>query len=168
MPSLLQFSLLSLLSLLLCAHNAHGAVTGRVLRCASIDQQKNYCLAYVRGGVKLLRQLSLADCRYQESWGYDAGGVWVDYGCRAEFFIRETQNLEELSEEADSGMTELMNMTIVAETLNPEKRPDWSFSLNDKITIGVDYNLPPMPVSENWPEDWQDYWFLPAILKINF
>jgi len=161
---LLPFSLL-ILSMLSLSHYAQSSVTGRILRCESIDNDHNYCLAYIRGGVKLVRQLSLEDCHYQDSWGYDKGGVWVDQGCRAEFFIRETQSLEDVVEEPDNGTVELMNMTIVAETLNKETMPDWSYSLNENIKIGVNYNDLPLPYSS---EDWQSFWFLPAILTINF
>ncbi len=162
---LLSFLLFTCVAQMAVAQMAQATVTGRVLRCESIDHDRSYCLAYIRGSVKLLRQLSLEDCRYQQSWGYDEGGVWVEQGCRGEFFIRETQRLEELLEEPDSNMMELMNMTIVAETVSNNALPDWSYSLSEHIKIGVNYN--------DWgkiplPEDWQSFWFLPALLKISF
>ncbi len=156
---------IGLLSLLLLTSSLQAAVTGRVLRCESVDEEHQYCLAYVRSGVKLVRQLSLKDCRYQDSWGYDSGGIWVDKGCRAEFFIRDTQRLEDILNEPDSGVTELMSMTVVAEMLNKGRLPDWSYSPNNIIDIGVDYNT--------WyyvhtPDSWQDFWFFPAFLRIKF
>jgi hypothetical protein len=59
---------------------------GSVVTCASADGQRTACAADTRTGVKLQRQLSTTSC--VGHWGYDAGGIWVDGGCRAEFLIR--------------------------------------------------------------------------------
>ena len=32
-------------------------------------------------------RLSVADCDYRESWGWNRDSVWVDKGCRAEFEV---------------------------------------------------------------------------------
>ncbi len=160
-----RLSTRGLCCVLLWSASPQAAVTGRILRCESADQERNYCLAYIRSSARLARQLSLADCRYLESWGYDAGGVWVDKGCRAEFFIRETQDLADSTEKPDPSVTELMNMTIMAETLNSDKMPDWSVPLTEHLKIGVDYNhfYPLQPY-----DYWQDFWLLPAFLRIEF
>ncbi|HEX5693191.1 MAG TPA: DUF3011 domain-containing protein [Arenimonas sp.] len=57
----------------------------QVLRCESIDHRDRYCPADTRGGVRLVRQESNADCVPGRTWGYDRGGVWVTRGCRARF-----------------------------------------------------------------------------------
>lgn len=57
----------------------------QVLRCESIKQRDRYCPADTRGGVRLVRQDSRADCVLGRTWGYDRGGVWVTRGCRARF-----------------------------------------------------------------------------------
>ena len=36
-------------------------------------------------GVQLSRQLSKSACRYNDTWGYDRRGIWVDRGCRGDF-----------------------------------------------------------------------------------
>lgn len=59
----------------------------RVLRCESDDGRTRHCDADTRHGVRLLRQLSRADCREGRTWGVDRGGVWVRGGCRAEFAL---------------------------------------------------------------------------------
>ena len=58
----------------------------RVMRCES-DGDYRHCRADVQVRVSLRRQLSRADCRYNDTWGYDRRGVWVDGGCRAEFAL---------------------------------------------------------------------------------
>ena len=59
----------------------------RVVRCESQDGRSRRCPADVRGGVGISRQLSRAPCIQGRTWGYDAGGIWVDRGCRAEFAV---------------------------------------------------------------------------------
>jgi len=60
--------------------------SGSVVTCESNSGERNYCRANIGSGVKLQRQLSTAPC--VGHWGYDAGGIWVEKGCRAEFSIR--------------------------------------------------------------------------------
>jgi Protein of unknown function (DUF3011)/DnaJ-like protein C11, C-terminal len=58
------------------------------IRCESFQTGgygRKYCPANTRGGVRLSRRFGDAECVQGSSWGYDAGGVWVDNGCRAEF-----------------------------------------------------------------------------------
>lgn len=57
------------------------------LECESGDYRYTYCAADTRSGVELDEQKSSASCTINESWGYDAGGVWVDQGCRGRFHI---------------------------------------------------------------------------------
>lgn len=54
-------------------------------RCESEDGKPRSCGAVGRGGVRLVRQLSRAECVAGRSWGVARGQVWVDQGCRAEF-----------------------------------------------------------------------------------
>ena len=66
---------------------APGATMGKPLRCESIDGQRKECLAEGVTRVELVRQLSRATCKPDRNWGWDANGVWVDKGCRAEFLL---------------------------------------------------------------------------------
>jgi hypothetical protein len=59
----------------------------RVL-CESKDGQRTVCPADTRMGVAVVRQLSDTNCRYNSTWGFDANGIWVTAGCRAEFILR--------------------------------------------------------------------------------
>ena len=57
------------------------------VRCQSDDYDRTYCQADTRGGVRLVRQLSDADCISGRTWGYDRRGIWVARGCRADFEV---------------------------------------------------------------------------------
>ena len=61
---------------------------GGVITCSSDDGRKHYCDADTRsGGVQLTRQISGTSCVQGQTWGFDARGIWVDRGCRAEFQV---------------------------------------------------------------------------------
>ena len=70
-------------------HDDRGGHHGRsVYTCESKDERHRYCSVSGRiHHVELKRQLSRSDCRYNRSWGYDRSGIWVDDGCRAEFWV---------------------------------------------------------------------------------
>jgi hypothetical protein len=56
----------------------------------------------------LQRQLSRAGCWYDETWGFDAQGIWVSNGCRADFALGETTAATQDHDEApasDEGIT---------------------------------------------------------------
>ncbi len=40
-----------------------------------------------RGQVEILREFSSTRCQFGRNWGYDAGGIWVNDGCQAEFAV---------------------------------------------------------------------------------
>jgi hypothetical protein len=54
-------------------------------RCESDDGKPRSCGSVGRGGVRLVKRLSRAECVEGRSWGVARGQVWVDQGCRAEF-----------------------------------------------------------------------------------
>ncbi|HXH03616.1 MAG TPA: DUF3011 domain-containing protein [Candidatus Competibacteraceae bacterium] len=60
---------------------------GRTVTCESHGDKETYCRADTRGGVRLVEQLSRADCTEGQTWGYDRSGIWVDRGCRARFVV---------------------------------------------------------------------------------
>ena len=59
---------------------------GSPLICSSYGGRK-FCAADARWGVELRKQLGTRDCIEGQTWGYDDRGIWVDRGCRAEFFV---------------------------------------------------------------------------------
>jgi hypothetical protein len=58
-----------------------------VVRCESDNEKLRRCPVDTRAGVRLSHQLSRTDCVQGRNWGYDAGGIWVNGGCRAEFAV---------------------------------------------------------------------------------
>jgi hypothetical protein len=63
-------------------------VPGDLFLCESRDGRRRYCAADLRGlQATVVRNISREPCVLDRNWGYDAGGVWVDAGCRAEFRV---------------------------------------------------------------------------------
>jgi hypothetical protein len=60
---------------------------GQAITCSSDDGRRHYCGIDTSRGVRLSRQISGSACVQGRTWGYDRRGVWVDGGCRAEFFV---------------------------------------------------------------------------------
>jgi len=58
-----------------------------IIRCESDNGHRHHCSADTSHGVRMVRQLSRANCVEGRSWGYNERGVWVDDGCRAEFSL---------------------------------------------------------------------------------
>jgi hypothetical protein len=71
----------------LAGFTTRPAAAQQSITCSSDNMKRNYCRADTRGGVRMVRQRSDAQCRQGYSWGYDRGGIWVDRGCRADFVI---------------------------------------------------------------------------------
>lgn len=57
------------------------------ISCESSDRKRQRCEIAVKAGVDLFRQISKTRCVRNLSWGWDAEGIWVDHGCRAEFSV---------------------------------------------------------------------------------
>jgi hypothetical protein len=68
-----------------CAYARRQGLGGIRVVCESSDYRYNHCPLPVRRDVDLVVQYSKAPCRYQATWGFDRGGVWVDRGCATEF-----------------------------------------------------------------------------------
>jgi len=58
--------------------------------CGSSDGAPRHCAADLRG-LRFLdfQQQSRADCRRGDTFGFDARGIWVSRGCRAQFLFVE-------------------------------------------------------------------------------
>lgn len=65
--------------------NEGGYFRAESVRCNSDDGRRHYCNIDVRGGIRLVNQISGTPCVQGATWGYDSEGVWVDHGCRADF-----------------------------------------------------------------------------------
>jgi len=60
---------------------------GSIVTCESSNGNNHRCAANTYYGVTLSRQFSDNACIRGKSWGYDANGIWVSDGCRAEFTL---------------------------------------------------------------------------------
>lgn len=60
---------------------------GTRILCESQDRGMHRCPADTYWGVTLARQISDSVCVRGATWGYDANGIWVNNGCRAEFVL---------------------------------------------------------------------------------
>ena len=67
---------------------------GPQMTCASDDGRRHYCPVNTSRGVRLVNQRSKTACVQGSTWGYDRKGVWVDRGCRADFFVAAEQGGE--------------------------------------------------------------------------
>lgn len=57
----------------------------KLIKCESLDRRARRCDGETGSGVRMVKQLSRTECVEGRSWGFDAHGVWVEGGCRAEF-----------------------------------------------------------------------------------
>jgi len=64
-----------------------SAAQADTIRCESNGGSYKVCSVDTRGGVRLSRQLSSKGCWQNDTWGYDRNRIWVDRGCRAEFWV---------------------------------------------------------------------------------
>jgi hypothetical protein len=58
-----------------------------VLICESKQYKLKKCPVPVKAHVQLRKKLGNAACRFNATWGYDYGEIWVTDGCRAEFLV---------------------------------------------------------------------------------
>lgn len=61
------------------------AAEAPLVRCESIEGKRQACAMDTTWGVQLARQLGGSPCEAGKSWGWNAGGVWVEENCRGEF-----------------------------------------------------------------------------------
>ena len=66
---------------------APASAGSRELRCDSPLGGSNYCPTSTKSGVELEYQHTPYPCYENDTWGYDAGGIWVANGCSATFRI---------------------------------------------------------------------------------
>jgi hypothetical protein len=57
------------------------------ITCSSNDGRRNYCDVGGARDVRMSRQISGSPCVRGQTWDIDRRGLWVDRGCRAEFFV---------------------------------------------------------------------------------
>jgi hypothetical protein len=60
---------------------------GRQVTCASDDMKRHTCRVDTSRGVTMVNQRSGSPCIQGQTWGYTRQGIWVDRGCRADFYL---------------------------------------------------------------------------------
>jgi ribosomal protein L37AE/L43A len=68
-------------------YQPRSTAAGARVTCESQNEATNRCPADTYYGVTLARQISNSMCVRGLTWGYDANGIWVTKGCRAEFVL---------------------------------------------------------------------------------
>ena len=79
--------------------------------CESKNNAHNEC-RYNSGGIVTVhvnRQMSSSPCTFNQSWGTFDGGVWVDYGCRAEFVVRRPPQTDSYNPRPVGGTLKTIN-----------------------------------------------------------
>jgi Protein of unknown function (DUF3011) len=69
------------------AQSGITAQNGRNLTCASDDGKRHLCRVDTSRGVQMINQRSGSACIQGQTWGYSRSGIWVDRGCRADFYL---------------------------------------------------------------------------------
>src|ERR1700761_3554702 len=69
------------------AQSGITASNGRNVTCASDDGRRHLCRVDTSRGVQMTNQRSGSPCIQGQTWGYDRHGIWVDRGCRADFYL---------------------------------------------------------------------------------
>lgn len=58
------------------------------IRCESNDMKYRRCGGNNIRYAEIARQFSGSPCQFNRTWGYSRSFIWVDRGCRAEFWVR--------------------------------------------------------------------------------
>ena len=61
--------------------------SGRQVTCACDDMKRHLCRVDTSRGVQMINQRSGSPCTQGQTWGYSRQGIWVDRGCRADFYL---------------------------------------------------------------------------------
>ena len=69
------------------AQSGITAQNGRNVTCASDDGKRHLCRVDTSRGVTMTNQRSGSPCIQGQTWGYTRSGIWVDRGCRADFYL---------------------------------------------------------------------------------
>src|ERR1700761_1778887 len=69
------------------AQSGITAQNGRNVTCASDDGKRHLCRVDTSRGVTMTNQRSGSPCIQGQTWGYSRSGIWVDRGCREDFYL---------------------------------------------------------------------------------
>lgn len=124
-----------------------GLPGSALVTCESLNNTRQTCMADVRSGVALARQLSDNACIRGKSWGTTRNGIWVDRGCRAEFSLGSGR----------SRMNRANARTLVCESINGNRqrcRADTSYGV--QLTRQISSNN--CELGQDWGYDHNGIW----------
>lgn len=128
--------------------------------CESQNGNRSHCVADTMTGVRLARQLSESACRFGRDWGYDANGIWVTNGCRAEFGVRAVQaSLQPMNTMPMHGTSSMANATAMfkCESQN-NTRKDCNFDTRQSVTLVRQLSENPCVLNRTWGVDKDGVW----------
>ena len=129
------FSLLLVGAALLFGSSTAQADT---IRCESNGGNYKVCSVDTRGGVRLSRQLSSQGCWQNDTWGYDRNRIWVDRGCRAEFWVGDRDS----GSSNDKKVAGAVVLGLVAAAVIANKNKDRNDNRYDDDRYDNDYGGP--------------------------
>ncbi len=94
-----------------------SAVAESYVTCKSEGYRYHHCRVSRPGYVRLVRQLSEADCRQGRTWDYDRRGIWVDDGCAARFAVENDayyDHGDDNHDDHDSGSSAGAALAVIA------------------------------------------------------
>lgn len=124
--------------------------------CESSKNGRNHCMADTAAGVRLARQISDSACRFGRDWGYDANGIWVSNGCRAEFGVRATQASHRPMTH-DAMATANATAIFKCESQN-NSRKDCNFDTRQSVTLVRQLSENPCVLNRTWGVDDDGVW----------
>lgn len=71
---------------------AASAFAQSTVSCSAHGQARQFCRAETQNGVLLTQDHSHGACRYGSTWGFNARGIYVSGGCRADFLVNDGRN----------------------------------------------------------------------------
>ncbi len=123
------------------------------IRCESNGGNYKVCSVDTRGGVRLSRQLSSQGCWQNDTWGYDRNRIWVDRGCRAEFWVGDRNSGSSNNKVAGAVVLGIVAAAIIANKNKNDRDDDRydNYGGNPRRTFrceskGNQYNYCSLPI----------------------
>ncbi len=106
-----------------------GQSLGERIQCASTDGGYNYCRCNTMQGVVLVHEVGGTSCRFNESWGFDDQGIWVDRGCSGDFRVGAEAASDSAASAGKAGKPVPCNLPVIYRSRDVQG--DWFVLEND-------------------------------------
>jgi len=135
-------------SLLLLAFLTPVSALAETVRCESNRNDLKECEMNTRGGVRMVKQLSRADCNEGVNWGVNKNSVWVKNGCSAEFESRGGGSAANVGRDWDRGCSDAKRGTYDRSNHSSAYEEGWQQCKNQ--------NKPSGNVDKEWARGCED------------